>query len=69
MLTFLQHATSTLEEGVVRNAINRLLKRKKAKPQKDSPHYKTKHHYGHGDIEPSSVPVFKPTWMNKPATV
>ena len=33
----------------------------------DSPHYKTNHHYGNGDIEPSQIPVFhgstkKPSW-------
>jgi hypothetical protein len=33
---------------------------KKAKPVKDSPHYRTNHHYGHGDIDPETVPVFKP---------
>ena len=34
------------------------------KGQKDSPHYRTDHHYGHGDIEPSTIPIFKPTWQN-----
>lgn len=35
---------------------------KKAK-DKDSAHYRTDHHYGHGDIDPKDIPVFKPTWQ------
>lgn len=27
--------------------------------KKDSPHYRTDHHYGDGDIDPETVPVFK----------
>jgi len=27
--------------------------------------YRTNHHYGNGDIEPSTVPIFKPTWQNR----
>ena len=34
----------------------------KVKKPKDSPHYKTDHHYGHGDIDPATIPVFKPSW-------
>jgi hypothetical protein len=35
------------------------------KPQeKDSPHYRTDHHYGDGDIDPETVPIFKSS-LNK----
>ena len=29
---------------------------------KDSPHYRTDHHYGYGDIDPKTIPVFKPSF-------
>ena len=48
------------------------MKKKPAKPEfkpfkkgpKDSSAYRTDHHYGNGDIEPSTVPVYKPSWQN-----
>lgn len=36
----------------------------KPKKDKDSSHYKTNHHYGHSDIDPNTVPIFKPSWQN-----
>lgn len=27
--------------------------------------YKTSHHYNNGDIDPKTIPVFKPTWQSK----
>lgn len=37
---------------------------KSDKGNKDSAHYKTNHHYGNSDIDPNTVPIFKPSWQN-----
>ena len=68
-MTFSQFRDHGLKEGL----FDRWLKPKK-KPigmrpyrtgkAKDSSAYRTDHHHGHGDIEPSDVPVFKPSWQN-----
>ncbi len=70
MKTFIEFvAEQSVDEGLFD-----FLKKKKpaaAKPapkfkphkQKDSPHYRTDHHYGYGDIDPQTVPVFKPSWQ------
>jgi hypothetical protein len=57
MKTFMEFLQS---EGVIDTLKKHLSGQKKPAPHKnDTPHYRTNHHYGHGDIEPSSVPVFK----------
>jgi hypothetical protein len=68
MKTFIQ-----FQEGIFGDLKARFKKKKPAtgiRPyrtgkNKDSAAYRTDHHYGHGDIEPSDIPVFKPTWQNR----
>jgi hypothetical protein len=60
-----------LKKAVAKYSIHEGLFSKKPVGQKpaaqanagDSPHYKTNHSYNHSDIEPSTVPVFKPSWQ------
>jgi len=62
MLTFTQFIAQGLDEGILDRLKNRLFKKKPSKKRKDSPHYKTDHHYGHGDIDPATIPIFKPSF-------
>lgn len=61
----------TLKKEGEMNEFLGLGKKKPVKPKfkpirnpKDSSAYRTDHSYNNGDIEPSSVPVFKPSWQN-----
>jgi hypothetical protein len=63
MKTFSQFVEDEMKEGIV-DTVKRWAKApvKKKQPKKnDSSHYRTNHHYGYGDFDPETVPIFKPT--------
>lgn len=44
--------------------LHKLFGKSDKKSGNDSPHYKTNHHYGNSDIDPKTIPIFKPSWQN-----
>lgn len=71
MKTFRQFSEDErVDEGLWTDLKSRLTKKKKQTSVKNGikrtghgdQAYRTDHHYGHGDIDPMSIPVFKPSF-------